>query len=88
MIEAASPEELAENARILALQAAAYARRVGELPIEDHLDDFRAQQTRSWDALQSPEGERLIGLLKDGTVALIGVLSVVSEATNERRSAH
>jgi hypothetical protein len=32
MIEAASREELVESARVLALQAAAYARRFGELP--------------------------------------------------------
>lgn len=68
LIADASKEDLAEAARILAMQAAHYARKYGELQLPDlahllsatHVDDGN------------------IGLLRDGTEALVGVLAMVS----------
>jgi hypothetical protein len=62
-----SKEDIAEVARILAMQAAHYARTYGELPIPDlhHL-------------LTDPHlDEEGIGLLRDGTMALVGVMATV-----------
>lgn len=81
MIERAGKADMAEVARILALQAAAYARRFGELPIEDHADYMRATE-REFDAeelLRTSDGARLVGLLRDGMTALVGVLAIVTE---------
>ena len=65
-IDLASKEDLAETARILALQAAHYARKYGELPIPDltHL-------------LGSTADEESVALLRDGTIALVGILGIV-----------
>jgi hypothetical protein len=67
MIAKGSKEDIAEVARILAMQAAHYARTYGELPIPDlhHL-------------LSDPHpNEDGIGLLRDGTMALVGVMATV-----------
>ena len=85
MISAAGREDLAETARILALQSAVYARRFGELPLEDHLDYLQAQTGDRLHDLDSPEAERLLALLRDGTIALVGVLSVVAERSLQFR---
>jgi len=68
MIADATKDDLAEAARILAMQAAHYARKYGELQLPDlghllsatHVDDQN------------------IGLLRDGTQALVGVLAMVT----------
>jgi hypothetical protein len=44
IIERSSKEEIANVARILALQAALYARRYGDLPAEDQLDYFSVRE--------------------------------------------
>jgi hypothetical protein len=85
MIGRASKEDMAEVARILALQSAAYARRFGELPIEDHAEYLRATE-REFAAeklLGTPEGARLVGLLRDGMAALVGVMATHSETGDE-----
>jgi hypothetical protein len=66
LIADATKEDLAETARILAMQAAHYARKYGELPIPDmtHL-------------LANVEDEDSVGLLRDGTIALVGILGMV-----------
>jgi hypothetical protein len=66
MIAEAAKEDLAEAARILAMQAAHYARKYGELPIPDmtHL-------------LASAADEESVSLLRDGTIALVGILGIV-----------
>ncbi len=66
MIAGATKEDLAETARILAMQAAHYARKYGELPIPDltHL-------------LASTADEKSVALLRDGTIALVGILGIV-----------
>jgi hypothetical protein len=66
LIADATKEELAEVARILGMQAAHYARKYGELPIPDmtHL-------------LASTTDEESVTLLRDGTIALVGILGIV-----------
>ncbi|MBK9022131.1 MAG: hypothetical protein IPL72_20105 [Sulfuritalea sp.] len=66
LIADATKEDLAETARILAMQAAHYARKFGELPIPDmtHL-------------LADTADEGSVALLRDGTVALLGILGTV-----------
>jgi hypothetical protein len=66
LIADATKDDLAEVARILGMQAAHYARKYGELPIPDmtHL-------------LANAEDEEIVGLLRDGTIALVGILGMV-----------
>lgn len=68
LIADASKEDLAEAARILAMQAAHYARKYGELPIPDlaHLLSATTVDDES------------VSLLRDGTIALVGVLGMVT----------
>jgi hypothetical protein len=70
MIADATKEDLAEAARILAMQAAHFARKYGEMQLPDlqHL----LMATRADD--------ENIGLLRDGTEALVGVLAIVTGA--------
>lgn len=70
LIAGATKEDLAETARILALQAAHYARKFGELPIPDVAQLL----------LASSVDEESVGLLRDGTEALVGVLAMVTGA--------
>jgi hypothetical protein len=77
MINDASKKELAEAARILAMQAAHYARKYGELELPD-IAQLLAAPTLD---------EESVGLLRDGTAALVGVLATVkgfSEAAFDR----
>jgi hypothetical protein len=66
LIADATKEEIAEVARILGMQAAHYARQFGELAIPDmtHL-------------LANTADEANVGLLRDGTIALVGILGIV-----------
>lgn len=70
MIADATKEDLAEAARILAMQAAHFARKHGELQMPDlhHLLSATHVDAES------------IGLLRDGTEALVGVLGMVTGA--------
>lgn len=70
LISGATKEDLGEVARILAMQSAHYARLYGELPIPDlaHLLTSASVDDES------------VGLLRDGTVALVGVLAMVTGA--------
>src|SRR4249920_3424548 len=79
MIERSGKADIAEVARILALQVAIYARRFGELPPGDHADYMKATE-RSFDGaklLGTIEGHRLLELLTDGLAALTEVLAIV-----------
>lgn len=67
LVEKATKEQLAEVARILALQSAHYARKYGELPLPALFELLRASD------LDPPK----IALLRDGTEAFVGVLAVV-----------
>jgi hypothetical protein len=70
MIAGATKNDLAEVARILAMQSAHYARQYGELPIPDlaHL------------LTSASVNEDSVGLLRDGTEALVGFLAMVTGA--------
>ncbi len=67
LIANASKDDLAEVARILALQAAQYARKYGELQLPDLAGLLTATSL----------DEASLGLLRDGTEALVGVLGLV-----------
>jgi len=60
----ATKENIAEAARILAMQAAHYARKYGEYQLPDLAQLLAA----------SSVGDDNVGLLRDGTEALVGVL--------------
>ena len=67
LIANASKDDLAEAIRIFAMQSAQYARKYGELELPDmeHL-------------LSAPDSDDdSLGLLRDGAVALVGVLGSV-----------
>ena len=68
LIAGATKEDIAEAARILAMQAAHYARKYGEEQLPDiaHLLSATTLEDDS------------VGLLRDGTEALVGVLAMVS----------
>jgi hypothetical protein len=68
MIANATKDDMAEVARILALQAAHYARKYGELELPD-LAHLLSATTLDEDS---------VGLLRDGTLALVGVLATVT----------
>lgn len=68
MIADATKEDIAEVARILAMQAAHYARKFGELPIPD-LGHLLSATTLD---------EESVGLLRDGTEALVGIMAMVT----------
>lgn len=67
LIGKATKEQLAETARILALQSAHYARKYGELPLPSLFELLKASK------LDPPK----VALLRDGTEALVGVLAAV-----------
>mgnify|MGYP003382052711 CR=1 FL=1 len=66
MIAGASKDDITEVARILAMQAAHYARKYGELPIPD-MTHLLARTT----------DEGTVALLRDGAIALVGILGIV-----------
>lgn len=66
-------------ARILALQSAVYARKFGDLALEDHHEYLKATEQDMARAVAGDDSGRMVGLLRDGAVALVGVLAVVSE---------
>lgn len=70
LIADATKDDLAEVARILAMQAAHYARKYGETPLPD-------LQHLLHGTLENAEG---IALMRDGTEALVGVLAMVTGA--------
>jgi hypothetical protein len=73
LIAQATKDEIAEAARILAMQAAHYARTFGELPIPEleHLLDPASMDKES------------VGLLRDGTAALVGVLATLTSSPGD-----
>ena len=70
MIASASKEDIAEVARILAMQAAHYARKYGEAQLPD-VSYLLSATTLDDDS---------VGLLRDGTVALVGAMGMVTGA--------
>ena len=75
LIEDASKEQLAECARLLALNLAHYQGKFGELPLDETLAIINATE---------PNDEQAV-LLRDGMELLVGVLgSVVSGLGQEK----
>ena len=70
MIANATKEDLAEAARILAMQAAHYARKYGELQLPD-LAHLLSASSATMD-------EQSVALLRDGSEALVGVLGMAT----------
>jgi len=68
MIAKASKDELAETARILAMQAAHMTRKYGEQPMPDYVNLLSAANL----------DDESIALLRDGAEAFVGVLATVS----------
>ena len=71
MISKASKEDLAETARILAMQAAHMTRMYGEQPMPDFANLLSAANL----------DDESIALLRDGAEAFVGVLATVSSGT-------
>lgn len=71
MIAKASKEDLAETARILAMQAAHMTRKFGEQPMPDYATLLSAANL----------DHESVALLRDGTEAFVGVLATVSSGT-------
>ena len=71
MIAKASKDELAETARILAMQAAHMTPKYGEQPMPDLAHLLSA----------STLDDESIALLRDGAEAFVGVLATVSSGT-------
>jgi len=68
MLAKASKDDLAEALRILSMQSAHYARKYGELQLPD-LSELLTTVTLDDDRMK---------LLKDGAMALVGVLGAVT----------
>ena len=73
LIEQASKEQLAECARLLALNLAHYQGRFGEIPLEDTLVILDATE---------PNEEQEV-LLRDGMEILVGLLGGVLSGLDE-----
>lgn len=75
LIEQASKEQLAECARLLALNLAHYQGRFGEMPLDDTLAVIDATE---------PNDEQAV-LLRDGMEVLVGVLGGVLSGLGEEK---
>jgi hypothetical protein len=75
LIEKASKEQLAECARLLALNLAHYQGRFGEIPLEDTLAILDATE---------PNDEQAV-LLRDGMEVLVGVLGGILNGLGEEK---
>jgi len=75
LIEQASKEQLAECARLLALNLAHYQEKFGEIPLEDTLAVLGATEPNDAQAI----------LLRDGMEVLVGVLGGVLSGLGEEK---
>ena len=75
LIEDASKEQLAECARLLALNLAHYQGKFGELPLDETLAIINATE---------PNDEQAV-LLRDGMEVLVGVLGSVLSGIGEEK---
>jgi hypothetical protein len=75
LIEQASKEQLAECARLLALNLAHYQGRFGEIPLEDTLAALGATE---------PNDEQAVWL-RDGMEILVGLLGGVLSGLGEEK---
>lgn len=75
LIEQATKEQLAECARLLALNLAHYQGKYGEIPLEDTLTVLDATE---------PNDEQVV-LLRDGMEILVGLLGNVLSGLGEEK---
>jgi len=75
LIEDATKEQLAECARLLALNLAHYQGKFGELPLDETLAIINATE---------PNDEQAV-LLRDGMEVLVGVLGSVLSGIGEEK---
>ena len=75
LIEDASKEQLAECARLLALNLAHYQGKFGELPLDETLAIINATEPNDGQAV----------LLRDGMEVLVGVLGSVLSGIGEEK---
>ena len=75
LMEDASKEQLAECARLLALNLAHYQGKFGELPLDETLAIINATE---------PNDEQAV-LLRDGMEVLVGVLGSVLSGIGEEK---
>jgi hypothetical protein len=75
LIANASKEQLAECARLLALNLAHYQGKFGEMPLDDTLAVLGATE---------PNDEQVI-MLRDGMKILVGLLGVVISGLGEEK---
>jgi len=75
LIEDASKDQLAECARLLALNLAHYQGKLGELPLDETLAIINATE---------PNDEQAV-LLRDGMEVLVGVLGSVLSGIGEEK---
>lgn len=75
LIEQASKDQLAECARLLALNLAHYQGKFGEIPLEDTLAILGATEPNEEQAL----------LLRDGMEILVGLLGSVLSGLGEEK---
>lgn len=75
LIEGATKEDLAECARLLALNLAHYQGKFGVVPLVDTLADLGATETNDEQAV----------LLKDGMEILVGVLGSVMSGLGKEK---
>ena len=77
IIASASKEDVVEAARILAMQAAHFARKYGELQLPDLAYLLSATVV----------DDQSVGLLRDGTEAPVGVLAMVTGGIGDQADA-
>lgn len=75
LIEGATKDDLAECARLLALNLAHYQGKFGVVPLVGTLADLRASETNDEQAV----------LLRDGMEVLVGVLGSVMSGLGEEK---
>jgi hypothetical protein len=75
LIDEASKEDLAECARLLALNVAHYQGKFGEIPLEETLATLEATEPN----------EEQAALLRDGMEILVGVLGTAMSGLGEEK---
>ena len=75
LIEESSKEELAECARVLALNVAHYQARFGEIPLDDTLAILDATEPN----------EEQAAILRDGMEIIVGLLGNVMSGLGEEK---
>jgi hypothetical protein len=72
------------GASAVAAHAAAYARKFGDLPLEDPFAYLKATDADAARFMVGENGGKMVGVLRDGAVAFGGVFSVVDRKPTSR----